>query len=59
MKENFLDIINKERPIHIDDGFSRRHPQMCRGDRAKIFAPFAALSGYDSPVSGRKMAVCR
>jgi len=34
------------RPVHERDDFSRRHPKMERGHRAKIFAPFAALDGF-------------
>lgn len=43
------DIIKKSRP---DDESSRiRHPRMPVPDRAKIFAPFAALSGYDKIIA--------
>ena len=35
------------RPVHNGDDFSRIHPKMKRGNRAKIFAPFDALSGFD------------
>ena len=38
-------IINMERPVHNGDLFSRRHPKML--NRAKIFAPFAALVGFE------------
>ena len=41
--DTYKDIINKERPVHINDDFSIKHPKMSKGDRAKIFAPFAAL----------------
>ncbi|MCI6699666.1 MAG: hypothetical protein MR488_10990 [Lachnospiraceae bacterium] len=34
------------RPVHNGDDFSRIHPKMKRGNRAKIFAPFDALSGF-------------
>ena len=43
---DFSDIINKQRPEHINDDFSHRHPKMRRCDRAKIFAPYAALRGF-------------
>lgn len=36
-----------QRPVHNGDDFSRIHPKMKRGNRAKIFAPFDALSGFD------------
>ena len=43
------DIIGKSRP---DDESSRiRHPRMPIPDRAKIFAPFAALTGYDKVIN--------
>ena len=35
------------RPVHNGDDFSRVHPKMKRENRAKIFAPFDALSGFD------------
>ena len=35
-----------DRPEHTGDDFSVRHPKMRREDRAKIFAPFAALNGH-------------
>ena len=44
--KDYSDILNSERPKHIGDDFSTRHPKMPRADRAKIFAPFAALSGH-------------
>ncbi len=47
MSDTYEDIINKKRPVHENDDFSVRHPKMSREDRAKIFAPFAALKGYE------------
>lgn len=35
------------RPAHNGDAFSHLHPKMPRGSRAKLFAPFDALSGFD------------
>ena len=43
-----------ERPEHRGDDFSIRHPKMRREDRAKIFAPFAALSGYSDRAKTRE-----
>ena len=40
----YEDIINMEHHI------SERHPQMSREARAAQFAPFAALTGYDSAI---------
>ena len=34
-------------PPHYDDVFLRKHPPMDRTHRAKIFAPFDALDGFD------------
>ncbi len=44
------DIIFQDRPTHDGDLFSRRHPRMSQLNRAKIFAPFAALVGFDDRV---------
>ena len=51
----YSDIINSRRPAHDGDVFSRRHPKMARLNRAKIFAPFAALSGYDDAVRSKQV----
>lgn len=42
------------RPRHDSDAFSRRHPPMTICHRAKIFAPFAALKGYDQALAHKK-----
>lgn len=47
MTDSYEDIIDKKRPVHDNDDFSIRHPKMSQEDRAKIFAPFAALKGYE------------
>ena len=49
------DIVNLERPAHDGDVFSRRHPKMARLNRAKLFAPFAALSGFDEAVKSKQI----
>ena len=46
-------IINMERPVHNGDVFSRRHPKML--NRAKIFAPFAALVGFEDRVRNKEV----
>ena len=51
----YADIINLQRPVHTDDVFSRRHPKMTRLHRAKIFAPFAALSGFDGHIHSKEV----
>ena len=43
------DLLRLHRPVHDGDVFSRRHPKMARLNRAKLFAPFAALTGFESP----------
>lgn len=43
---NYRDMLHLPRPPSA-------HPKMKRQDRAKIFAPFAALSGYDAAVHAR------
>ena len=43
--QNYDDIINI--PHHVSD----KHPQMSMWNRAAQFAPFAALTGYDSAIS--------
>lgn len=48
--ENYKDIIDKQRPVHDGDEFESRHPKMSIENRAKIFAPFAALKGYEEAI---------
>ena len=55
MEFTYTDIINSHRPTHDGDVFSRRHPKMAQLNRAKIFAPFAALSGYDEAVKSKRV----
>ena len=50
MKDGYKDIMDKERPVHDGDEFEARHPHMPREARAKIFAPFAALKGYEEAI---------
>ena len=49
-------IIFLDRPVHDGDLFSRRHPAMTRLNRAKIFAPFAALVGFDERVRRKEVS---
>lgn len=44
----YLDVLLQGRPRHGLDDFSLRHPQMERGKRAKLFAPYDALDGFIS-----------
>ncbi len=41
--KDYSDIYDAKRPGHEDDDFYIRHPRMPVTDRAKIFAPFAAI----------------
>lgn len=43
----YADIIHQPRP-------ESSHPRMRREERAKLFAPFAALSGHDQAVHDRE-----
>lgn len=49
------DIIFQGRPVHNGDIFSRRHPKMSQLNRAKIFAPFAALVGFEERVHRKEI----
>ena len=46
----YMKAFQAGRPVHNSDEFSRRHPRMDRGHRAKIFAPFAALDGFGGAI---------
>ncbi len=54
-KFEYADIINRVRPVHRTDRFSYKYPRMSNEKRAKIFAPFAALSGYDDALSEKEI----
>lgn len=49
------DIINMEYPLRSSDRI--KHPRMTTADRAKIFAPFAALKGYEEAIAEREQLV--
>ena len=50
----YLDVLGKGRPQHDRfDAFSIRHPKMELSKRAKIFAPFAALRGFDFAIRSK------
>lgn len=48
-------IIFRDGPIHDGDVFSRKHPKMSQQNRAKLFAPFAALVGFDERVRKKEI----
>lgn len=49
------DIINMEYPLKNADAI--KHPRMLIEDRAKIFAPFAALKGYEDAINAKQKIV--
>ena len=50
----YKDIAAQGRPEHTKtDAFRLRHPSMDVGRRAKIFAPFDALKGFNEAVSAK------
>ena len=51
----YNDILGMARPVHTDDVFSRRHPRMTQLNRAKLFAPFSALSGFEEAVRAKEV----
>ena len=55
MENAYADIINRQRPVHTDDVFGRIHPRMPILNRAKIFAPFAALRGFEEAVAAKEI----
>ena len=46
----YMKAFRAGRPVHNHDDFSKRHPRMDRGHRAKIFAPFDALDGFGGAI---------
>ena len=48
-------IIFRDGPIHNGDVFSRKHPKISQQNRAKLFAPFAALVGFDERVRKKEI----
>lgn len=50
--QKYADILYEERPNSAES--LRRHPRMSLQNRAKIFAPFAALRGYDEKLDDQR-----
>ena len=50
MRFDYSALLQKQRPTHRGDAFYVRHPPMPREKRAKIFAPFAALKGFEEAI---------
>ena len=55
MEFAYNDLLRRQRPVHDGDVFSRRHPKMTRLNRAKLFAPFAALTGFEEAVRAKEV----
>ena len=47
------DILEKGKPTHNRDAFYAKHPPMSLSRRAKIFAPFDALVGFDDAIESK------
>ena len=56
-KDNFDEIIDMERPWTEET--LKRHPKMPPQDRAKIFAPFAALRGHSERLEEEDVKLMR
>jgi hypothetical protein len=54
-EEEYARLAKRGRPQHRGDYFSLRHPQMSTARRAKIFAPFAALKGFEEEVRSKEV----
>jgi len=48
-------LLGAERPVHDQDAFSAKHPPMPREKRAKLFAPFDALTGYNEALDEQEV----
>ncbi|MCD8068696.1 MAG: YolD-like family protein [Lachnospiraceae bacterium] len=57
LNDNYEDIIDMERPWPMDT--LRKHPKMSPQDRAKIFAPFAALRGHSERLGEEDVKLMR
>lgn len=52
----YLEVLRKGKPRHDRfDDFSIRHPKMDCGKRAKLFAPFDALRGFNFAISRKEV----
>ena len=53
----YREVFLRGKPAHDRyDAFRVRHPQMPASRRAKIFAPFEALRGFDEALAGIRSA---
>ncbi|MDF2873269.1 MAG: hypothetical protein K0R05_4844, partial [Anaerocolumna sp.] len=53
--QKYDDIIHMDYPLKSSDRV--KHPRMQVQDRAKIFAPFAALKGYEEAITAKQKIV--
>ena len=54
VEHKYREAFARGRPQHATcDEFSLRHPKMPLGQRAKIFAPFAALTGFEERIEAK------
>lgn len=52
----YIEVIRKGKPLHEkNDNFYLRHPPMELSKRAKIFAPFDALKGFNDAVASKEI----
>ena len=52
----YKDVFQRGQPVHAPfDAFRLRHPSMDPGRRAKIFAPFDALIGFDDEIASTEV----
>ncbi len=52
----YKDVFQKGQPVHTPfDAFRLKHPSMTPGHRAKIFAPFDALIGFDDAIASKEV----
>ncbi len=55
----YIRVLSRGCPVHTDGRFTLLHPQMERGRRAKIFAPFDALEGFSDRIRTRDDTLVR
>lgn len=50
--QEYADLLSLEYPLQNSN--VRKHPRMSNSERAKIFAPFAALKGYEEAIAAKQ-----
>ena len=52
----YIEVVRKGKPLHKEyDSFYLKHPPMDLSRRAKIFAPFDALKGFNEKVQSKEV----